>query len=61
MEGDIPFITFQKSKIELEETLNFSLFLGQQAQKFYFPLLSQFMIEQELHVTCLNLVCSLSK
>lgn len=44
MEGDIPFITFQKSKIELEETLNFSLFLGQQAQKFYFPPLSQFMI-----------------
>ena len=44
MEGDIPFITFQKSKIELEENLNFSLFLGQQAQKFYFPLLSQFMI-----------------
>ena len=61
MEGDIPFITFQKSKIELEETLNFSLFLGQQAQKCYFPLLSRFMIEQELHVTCLNLVCSLSK
>lgn len=44
MEGDIPFITFQKSKIELEETLNFSLFLGQQAQKCYFPPLSQFMI-----------------
>ena len=30
MEGDIPFITFQKSKIELEETLNLSLFLRQQ-------------------------------
>ena len=43
MEGDIPFITFQKSKIELQETLNFSLFLGQQAQKFC-QILSQFMI-----------------
>lgn len=27
MEGDIPFITFQKSKIELEETLEFQLVL----------------------------------
>ena len=44
MEGDIPFIAFRKSKFELEETLNFSLFLGQQAHNFYFPPLSQFMI-----------------